>query len=134
MLLFSNVDCTEYMYVSYVVDIYFLGNIYQCFCTNVKIVNFRFRSVKNPGMYWFLWNACFFCSLLIVVILNNSSIKSNIPFSNLQRNWNLFSRKANKNCFFCWMILRFKIKVMSIFDTSKSQSSKIDKELDNYIT
>lgn len=45
--------------------IYIFYEIYiNVFCTNVKIVNFRFRSVKNPGMYWFLWNACF-CLLFV---------------------------------------------------------------------
>lgn len=44
-------------------------------------------SICEEPRYVLIFMECmFFCSLLIVVILNNSSIKSNIPFSNLQRN------------------------------------------------
>lgn len=47
-----------------------------------KMWTFGF-DVMYPGMYWFKWNACLFCYLLLV----------------LQCNWNSVSRNANKNCF-----------------------------------
>lgn len=99
-----------HMVISFIVDIFFLEIFIDVFVKKMKKMwTFGF-DVMYPGMYWFKWNACLFCYLLLV----------------LQCNWNSVSRNANKNCFSVRWFLNFKLK-LCLFLTRKTQSSKIDK-------